>query len=175
MMSEEDALEQFEDAMHDSLMALPEKEGFKKAKQEFLDNIWDDVEYGVLDRMSETIGWHVRDQFERAVDAMLNGDEKVLRKYLKLDGYTGRHADQGDWGAKRDIADMHPVIHGTLFEYDGMALRKKIVEMHRDLIEQERVKDLEDQVASLTAQVNKLQQALENERDERVRRDWAGV
>jgi hypothetical protein len=62
-------------------------------------------------------------------------------RYLGCDGYTGRDRD-------------HSVIHGTLFETGAIALRRKMAEAHTDLIQNERILDLEDQVRSLVNQIN---------------------
>jgi hypothetical protein len=89
----------------------------------------------------------------RAVEQIMEGNEDQMRRYLScekrdIDGRyyvsTGRSDSAG-----------HPVIHGKLFEQGAVALRKKIVDAHRDLLVSERILDLEDQVKSLVAQVNK--------------------
>ena len=49
--------------------------------------------------------------------------------------------------------------HGLcrLLQQGCVALRKKIVEAHRDLIAEQRILDLEDQIRSLVAQNNQLE------------------
>ena len=47
-----------------------------------------------------------------------------------------------------------------------MALRRDIVKANADLIQNERIKDLEAQVASLVEQVNEKQRKLDDWRDE---------
>jgi hypothetical protein len=44
---------------------------------------------------------------------------------------------------------------GALHDHGCIDLRKRIVDAHRELIANERILDLEDQVKSLVAQVNK--------------------
>jgi len=83
---------------------------------------------------------------ESAVEAILNGDENAMRRYLSCqDGrYNGRDGE-------------HPVIHGKLFETGAIKLRKQVVDAHPELLKNERILDLEDQVKSLVAQVVKLE------------------
>ena len=66
------------------------------------------------------------------------------------------------------MAEQHPIIHGALHENGAIALRKNIAQAHADLIRNERIKDLEDQVASLVAQNRQLQARLE-QANERLR------
>ena len=99
----------------------------------------------------------------RAVEALLAGNESEMIRWLSCDtrGYTGRSDGYGE----RSIERQHPVIHGKLFEPGCVLLRKQIAQAHRDLITSERIKDLEDQVASLVAQNNALEKDLESWRD----------
>ena len=142
----------FGEAMHDALMALPDSERFRKAKQALMDEIWLDLEYSVIGRMPEVVEGFVRDMASRTVKEMLEGRDDQVRRYLSLDGYTGRE-------------HRHEVIHGTLFEAGAIALRKKIAQAHADLIQNERIKDLEAQVASLVAQVCKKDAEIERLRE----------
>jgi len=160
----EKAITAFGDAMHDALMAMPDGDRFKQVKKAIVDNLWDELQYGVIDRMSESIEWFVRDMAERTVKEMLEGREDQMRRYLGLNGYTGR-SDGQTVGSPKPIDRMHPVIHGELFETGAIALRKKIAQAHADLIQNERIKDLEDQVASLVAQVRKKEVEIEALRD----------
>jgi hypothetical protein len=155
------AVSEFEQAMHDCLMEMPERDAFKKAKANMLDAIWEDIEYSVIDRMSETIAGFVRNMANRVVEEILEGREGQMKRYLKLDGYIGRHEENPAFGPKRDISEAHPVIHGSLHENSCIAIRRKMAQAHADLIQNERIKDLEDQVASLVAQVNKKDAKIE--------------
>jgi hypothetical protein len=49
-----------------------------------------------------------------------------------------------------------------LFETGAIELRKGIVNAHPELLKNERILDLEDQVASLVKQVNEKEQRLES-------------
>lgn len=136
-------VELFADTFSKAVESLEDNKRFKKAKSEFLDRIWEEFLYDVIDQIPDRLESLVRDMANNAVKALLEGDEASLRRFLKLDGYTGRDRD-------------HPVIHGTLFETGPIALRKQIVQAHAELIERERIKDLEDQQASLVSQVRDL-------------------
>lgn len=162
---EDKAIECFGQAMHDYLMELPQQERFKKVKANFLDDLWQDMEYGVIDRMSETIEGFVSGMAGKVVEEILEGREDQMRRYLGLDGYTGRHEESPTYGRKKDVSEAHPVIHGNLFETGAIALRKKMAQAHADLIQNERITDLEDQVASLVSQVAKKDMEIEGLRN----------
>jgi len=118
-------------------------------ESDFQYNLQADVAYNLA-------GWVYR-MFEQSVEAMFKGDEAEMRRRLSCQG--------GSWtGRDRD----HPVIHGKLFEIGAIALRKQVVEAHAELLKSERILDLEDQVKSLVAQVNKLERE-KSEMWERVR------
>jgi len=117
------------------------------------------MEFRVIDSMSETVEGFVRGMAGRVVEEILEGREDQMRRYLGLDGYTGRATD----GPNNRVA--HPVIHGELFETGAIALRKKIAQAHADLIQNERIVDLEDQVESLVTQVRSKDAEIEALRD----------
>ena len=145
-------IEAFSEAMQEALAELDSTERFKKTKREFLDGIWSDMEYTVIDKMGEQVEWFVRDMAESAIKEILEGREGQMRRYLGCNGYTGRDR-------------QHSVIHGKFFETGAIALRKKIAQAHADLIQNERILDLEDQVKSLVDQVNEKDRIIESQRD----------
>lgn len=147
------AVHAFGEAMHDVLMSLPENDRFKKAKANLMDDIWQEMEYGVIDRMSEAIEGFVRSMAGRVIEEIIAGREDQMRRYLKLDGYNGRSDHGSPYISEKKPEDVHPVIHGDLFENHCIETRRKMAQAHADLIQNERIKDLEDQVASLVAQV----------------------
>lgn len=124
--------------------------------------IEDDVMYRLKDELAPNLTAWVVDLAKRAVGQILEGNEDQMRRYLSCEkrgedgeyyGWTGRHDPKG-W-MEGAIIDKHPIIHGTLFEQGCIALRKKIVDAHAELLKNERILDLEDQIKSLVAQVNK--------------------
>ena len=92
----------------------------------------------------------VQDMAERAIKAMLEGDDETMRQYLQCreNQYTGRDRE-------------HPVIRGRLFETGAVELRHKIVDAHAELLKTERIKDLEDQLASVVKQVRDAEARME--------------
>ena len=126
----------------------------KKAR-DLADIIAESVEWSVKDYLAANLAYHVKEMAGRAVNALLEGNEGEMVRWLGCDsrGHNGR---SDGYNANRTIDEQHPVIHGKLFDTGSVALRRKIVEAHRDLIAEQRVLDLEDQVKSLVAQNNKL-------------------
>lgn len=127
------------------------------------------VEGAIKDDLAANLSAWVSQLAESAVEQVLAGNEDQLRRYLSCEkrgpdgeyiGWTGR-TDGVYWGRQREDHEQHPVIHGRLFEQGAVELRKKIVNAHRDLLVNERILDLEDQVKSLVAQVNKANEEKE--------------
>lgn len=118
-----------------------------------------DLESSFQDGIQSNIAYNLTHWVERmaenAINAILNGDDESMRNYLSCreGGYNGRGRE-------------HQVIHGKLFEPGAIELRRRIVDAHADLLKNERILDLEDQVKSLVAQVNKAQAATEQLRQE---------
>jgi hypothetical protein len=126
----------------------------QKARDIFQDAL-DDIEWNLKQDLAHNLAAYTAEMAHKTVDALLAGNEDEMRRYLSCEAgrWNGRSGDHNYY--KQDIARQHSVIHGRLFE-TGIELRAKIVAAHRDLITSERVLDLEDQVKSLVAQVNKL-------------------
>lgn len=151
----DDLREQLETTLNEGIQA----DGLKRLKKEvqgLLDEIEGDIEYRLKDALAPMLAGYVEDMCIRAIDAILQGNESEIRRYLHCEQncHTGRSTDTY---ADRDIARQHPIIHGKLHENSCVALRHMIVDAHRDLIASERIVDLEDQVKSLVAQVNKAE------------------
>jgi hypothetical protein len=127
----------------------------KKKASDLTQEIVDHIEWSLKDNLAEGLSWHVAQMAERAIESLLSGNESEMIRWLKSDkrGYNGR--SDGYTGPNSPIEGQHPIIHGLLHENQCVALRRKIFEAHRDLIVSERIADLEDEVKSLIAQVNK--------------------
>ncbi len=134
------------------------KENIKKKFNDLIYSIDDYVTYEAKDYVVSNLSDHVVRMAEQAVEAILNGDEDLLRRYLSAEqtSYTGR--ERG-----------HEVIRGTLFETGGIELRKKIVDAYPELLKNERILDLESQVKALVNQVNLLEAAEQKRYDDYVR------
>ena len=154
MSSSEDVekeLDEFTGALTNSVLKITDDEGYKKAKSKMLDDIWESIQYQVIDNMAETLQDLVLRMSSSVVTEMLEGREDQMIRYLHLDQYTGRDRD-------------HCVIRGTLFEPGPIELRKKIAKAHADLISNERIKDLESQVTSLVEEISKRDAELDRQR-----------
>lgn len=134
----------------------------KKKTDEILDIIDGDLTYRLKDDLAPMLASYVAEMCARAIDAILRGNESEIRRYLHCEQghYNGR--SDGDTWRPRPISEFHPIIHGKLHENTHVALRREIVDAHRDLIVNERILDLEDQVTSLVAQVNKANSEKDN-------------
>lgn len=132
-------------------------ETMKKLKRQASDifqEALDSIEYSLKEDLAHNLAGYAAEMARKTVDALLAGNESEMRRYLSCE--AGRWNGRSETNPyPREIAQKHSVIHGRLFETGCVELRHKIVAAHRDLITSERVLDLEDQVASLVAQVNK--------------------
>lgn len=128
----------------------------KKQVETILYDIETDIDYRLKDDLAPNLAAYVKDMAKRTVEAILGGNQSEMERYLGCERghWTGR-SDSPEYGRKREAHEWHPVIHGSLFEQGAVALRKQIVEAHPDLLKDQRILDLEDQVRSLVAQVNK--------------------
>lgn len=130
-------------------------EPLTKKARDLADDFVSNVEWSMKDYLAANLAHHVKEMAGRAVNALLEGNEGEMVRWLSCDqrGHTGR-SDQAY--NHRKIDEQHPIIHGKLFEQGCLLLRKRIAEAHRDLITDQRILDLEDQVKSLVAQNNKI-------------------
>lgn len=126
-----------------------------KATQSIMDTIEGDLMYRLKDELAPNLASYVSEMCARTIDAILKGNESEIRRYLNCEqGHFNGRSD-GDTWRPRPISEQHPIIHGKLHENSHVALRHELVDAHRDLITSERILDLEDQIKSLVAQVNK--------------------
>lgn len=130
-----------------------------------LNDAMDELSSSFIDHMKDNLhdylAGHVQDMAERAIEAVLRGNDQELRRWLNVDNgaYTGREHYATSWGG--------PVIHGRLFETGAVELRKQIVEAHADLLKDERIKDMEAQIAALVTDITKKDGEIERLRRER--------
>jgi hypothetical protein len=156
-MTTSELMDEDREALRDALDAALDDDSMKMLKKKASDlaeTITEDIEWSLKQNLADRLSWHVADMAERAINALLEGNESEMIRWLKCDkrGYNGR--SDGYTGPNFRIEGQHPIIHGVLHENSTVALRRKIFEVHRDLIENQRIADLEDQVKSLVAQVN---------------------
>lgn len=133
-----------ETALNDDAMAR-----LVKKMRELQDDLYGYVEYQLKDDLAGNLASLVSQMADNVIEQLLAGNEEQMRRYLHCDlgGYTGRE------GMNRFI-----MTHGKLNEHSPITLRRQIVEAFPDLIRNERIADLEAQVAALVSEVNKVTQ-----------------
>jgi hypothetical protein len=109
---------------------------------EICDSIQESIEYRLQTDTAYNLGIFVQRIAGNAIKAILSGDEDELRKAL--------HCKEGGWNGRET---SNPVIHSKLFESSAVGLRRRIVDAFPDLLKNERILDLEAQVAQLVKQV----------------------
>lgn len=120
------------------------EQDFKKLEKQARD-LADEIAEGLLwnlkDNLGDWIASEIRSHAKQAVEAIIAGNMPEARRYLGLapEGHDGR-----DW-FDRPWFDTSSRLH----EFGGVALRRAIVEAHRDLITDERIADLEGQLKGL--------------------------
>lgn len=131
-------------------------EGFTKQIKNLSAEFEDSLLWSLKDNLAYNLAAWTVDMAERAVEQLLLGNEDQMRRYLSCDkrgsdgqyiGWTGRSDGYGN--------PRHSIIHGRLFESSAIELRRKVAQANEALLRDERIRDLEDQVKSLVAQVNK--------------------
>ena len=118
-----------------------------------------------FERLQEYANTYISDvaagRAERFLEKVLSGEKDAAMALLSSRGGGDRYQDYGPVPGK----PWAELIHGRLFETNGIELRRKIVEANADLIVSERIADLESIVSGLTAQVQKLQYKLQQTED----------
>lgn len=166
-MSRSEILEEDREALYTALDQVLSDDSFNALRKKAIslaDEIAENIEYSVQSNLASNLSYHVREMAGRAVEALLNGNHDEMVRWLQCDSRTFNGRSDG-YNTNRTIEQQHPVIHGKLFDSGAVALRRRIVEAHRDLITEQRLLDLEDQVKSLVAQNNKLERELEDSRE----------
>lgn len=130
---------------------------FRNKLEDAISSVHDDLIWSIKDNAAAELAGAAMEMAEKSVRALLSGNENEARRYLGcLEGHWTGRSDSPEYGRKREDYEWWPVIHGKLHEGSQADLRRRIVDAHKDLIANQRILDLEDQVMSLVAQVNKL-------------------
>lgn len=119
--------------------------GFYEKINTALTDVQSEFEYWIESDMADNLASYIQRMAEHAIDAILQGDEEGMRRYLKCQehAYSGR--------------DCKPcIINGKLHETGAIELRRQIVNAFPELLKSERMLDLEAQVNSLVEENNKL-------------------
>jgi hypothetical protein len=137
-----------------------------KVVQEFIDQNRKKQIKGVIEELindefdrlqeyaNEYISHVAADRAEKFLERVLKGDEEAAKQLIGDGGrYRSSGYDQGKpWAS---------LIHGRLFETDGIKLRRQVAEAHADLIRNERIADLESIVEGLSNQIREIERDLE--------------
>ncbi len=120
----------------------------KSEIEQLVDEEFDRLEEDADDFISQTAA----ERAKRFLQRVLNGDGDAAMALLgdKLGGQRYRlvGCDKGNPWAR--------IIHGRLFETVGIAMRKAIVESNPELLQNERILDLESIIDGLSAQIREL-------------------
>ena len=132
----------------------------KKEITSAIESIIEDEFYSLEEYASSHITDVAKCRAESFLQKVLEGDEQAAFALFGA-GDVGRYVQMGyDKGEP-----WSRLIHGQLFETDAIKLRRKLVAAHADLLQSERIADLESVVKALTKQINKLNQQLDNARN----------
>ncbi len=115
------------------------------------ESLAEDLEYNLREDLSSSLAFEVRSLAEKSIQAMLDGNESEFARYITARDYSRAKAGG--------------VIHGEIFEYGPEVTCRKLVERYPDLLRDNRVTDLEAQVAGLLKQVNYANAEVERLRD----------
>ena len=125
----------------------------KRAIEQIIEEEFDRLEQYADEFISQTAASRAENFFKR----LMRGDEQAAMALFgnaSCDRYRNSGCDQGKPWAK--------LIHGHLFETNGITLRRQIVEAYPELLRNERIADLESIVDGLTRQVRELTARLED-------------
>jgi hypothetical protein len=141
----------------EEFIAKGRKEQIKSAVEQLVEDEFERLrEYG-----DEYISQVAAIRAERFLERVLNGDDDAAMALLG-DKHGGSRYRQDGCNHGKPWANL---INGRLFESGGVALRRRIVEAHAELLRNERIADLESVVAGLTQQVRELIADLERCRE----------
>lgn len=160
-----------DEAFTERLRALAEAgldaENLRKLKKDFDDaatEALDRFEWYVKQEMAGELVRYIAHMAERSVNALLQGNDQEMRRYLCCEelGYNPRDDD-----TVRNL-------FGELWDHAALHLRRRIVEAHAELLKNERILDLEKNVADLQALISRQATALA-QKDEKIRELWRGA
>ena len=125
----------------------------RDAINSIIDNEFDRLEEYATDHIS----YVAADRAERFIKRVLAGDSDAAKQLFYV-GNSGRYREIGFDKGK----PWASLIHGEVFETDAIELRRKLVEAHKDLLVNERIKDLQSIIDGLKDQVIRLENQIEN-------------
>lgn len=126
-----------------------QKESLKREIANIVDAEFDRLE----EYAGEFISAKAADRSQRFLERVLRGEEDAAKALLGDESNDSRYRSMG-CDAGKPWANL---IHGRLFETNGIELRRLVVEANADLLVSERIKDLESIVDGLTRQLHEKQ------------------
>lgn len=121
----------------------------KKKLGEMADEVMTDLEWKIKDDLAGWISDHIFQQYHRAVEAMLKGQEDAFKRAIGAENYTGRE-------------NLHVGWDGKVFEGGLLELRRKLAEVNENILKDELVLDLQAKNKALELQTVTLSQRLDN-------------
>lgn len=118
----------------------------KQLNDLYNDCIHNHLEWSMKEDLASNISGDVVRRAYEAVKALLSGNKDEMLRHLGITPY---------WDGRK--SDHIQIIHGKLFETESIRLRREIVTKHAGLIANERIKDLEAQLAALL-EINRRQE-----------------
>lgn len=135
--------------------------GRKEQIKRVIEELVEDEFANLQDYGDEYISQVAARRAEQFLERVLKGDDDAAMSLLG-DRHDGSRYRQTACELGKPWAHL---IHGRLFEAGGLALRRQVVEANVDLIQNERIKDLESIVEGLMQQVRGLESDLERCRE----------
>ncbi len=135
-------------------------EGRKKQIKGVIEELVNDEFDRLEEYANEFISQTAAARAEKFLERVLKGDEDAAMALLG-DKHGGDRYRTLGYNAGKPWASL---IHGRVFETDGIDLRKRVVEAHPELLKSERIKDLESVVDGLTQQIRQIELDLERSR-----------
>ena len=140
-------------ALAEKFLSEPVRKKFRSLLEEIVEEEFSRLEEYADEHISNVAAGRAY-KFLRKV---MEGDQKAMLQLLgsiwgddlKMDRYKESGYDAGK--------PWPHLIHGEVFETDGITLRRKIVEAHADLLKTERMKDLEAIIHGLTLEIIELE------------------
>jgi len=133
------------------------KASLQRAVAELIDD-----EFGrLIDSAADHISATATARAQAFLRQVLEGDKDAAMRLLGDPRGGERHRTIGCDAGK----PWASVMRGMIFETGGIALRRRIVEAHAELLKSERIKDLESIVEGLRLQVVDLGRQLERQRN----------
>lgn len=121
------------------------REGFKKLLDNWFSDAFDQHYNWLEDNSPFNLSQEASSRSVKFIERILSGDLKAAESLFSA-GDESRYNDSEPWSR---------VIWGKLHETDAITMRRKLVEAYPELLQTERILDLESQVKSLHSQINK--------------------